>query len=86
MKLKNTKTWNKYLKYKDMKPSEKELYIFLKNATEEEKNKCEIECLSHGNINSAMLTTCEAYGLMGKCGKECPLFNNCEYQDQKGFR
>lgn len=43
--------------------------------------KCEIECLSNGNINSAMLGTCETYGLMGKCGEECPLFATCEYQD-----
>lgn len=81
MNLKEIKAWNKYLKYNEMKPSEKKLNNFLKKATEEEKMKCEIECLSHGNINGAMLTTCEAYGLVGKCGEECPLFATCEYQD-----
>lgn len=37
MNEKEIKTWNKYLKYSNLKPSKKELYDFLENATKEEK-------------------------------------------------
>lgn len=77
------KEWNKYFKYTGRKFNEKELNVFLENATEEDKLRCQLESYEHGNINGAMLSTCEIYGLSGNCGENCPKFKDgtCECMD-----
>ena len=83
MNKKEIKTWNKYFKYSNLKPSKEELDNFLNNATEEDKLRNELGSLEKG-INSAMLDTCEIYGLSGNCGKNCPKFQDksCECYDE----
>ena len=58
MKLKEIKEYNKYLKYSGKSPNKKDLDVFNKYASEEEKLAKEIEVLSYGNINGACLDTC----------------------------
>lgn len=76
MNKKEIKEWNKYFKYSTLEPSKKELDNFLNNATEEDKLRNQLGSSEKG-INSAMLSTCEVYGLSGNCGKQCP-----KYQDK----
>ena len=79
MNKKEIKEWNKYFKYSNLKPSKEELDNFLNHATEEDKLRNELGSLEK-RINSAMLDTCEVYGLSGNCGKLCPKYQNktCE--------
>lgn len=83
MNKKEIKLWNKYFKYSNLEPSKEELYNFLNNATEEDKLRNKLGSLEKG-INSAMLDTCEVYGLSGNCGKLCPKYQNktCEYWEE----
>lgn len=64
--------------------NKEELEEFYKNANEEELLKHEAELMSHGNISSANLSTCETYGLSGNCGSKCPKFKNktCEVYEE----
>ena len=77
------KEWNKHFKYSKRKFNKKEWNDFLGIATEEDKLRCLLETYEHGNINGAMLSTCEIYGLSGNCGENCPKFKDgtCEYMD-----
>ena len=79
MNKKEIKEWNKYLKYSNLKPSKKELNNFLNNASEEDKLRNQLQSMER-NINGAMLSTCEIYGLSGMCGELCPKYQNktCE--------
>lgn len=83
MNKKEIKEWNKYLKYSNLRPSKKELEDFLNNATEEDKLRCQLQSYER-NINGAMLSTCEIYGLSGNCGKMCPKYQDrtCECLDE----
>lgn len=76
MNKKEIKEWNKYLKYSNLKPSKKELNNFLDNASEEDKLRNQLQSMER-NINGAMLSICEIYGLSGMCGELCP-----KYQDK----
>lgn len=58
--------------------------LFNKYATREQKLGKQLRVLSKGNINDAMLDTCEIYGLSGLCGKQCPKYQDktCECIDE----